>query len=98
MPSGLHLRIGSFSLPAITLGPSVGTAASNLACAHGVIGGRTFSSTPCFPSRLPLQTPDKSGGENVWASRVAEQHSSTASASMRGFRLLRIQDSGSIEE
>ena len=42
MTSGLHRRMGSFSLPAITLGPSVGTAASHLAWAHDVIGSKFF--------------------------------------------------------
>ncbi|OLE74201.1 MAG: hypothetical protein AUG12_01970 [Acidobacteria bacterium 13_1_20CM_2_57_8] len=52
--------MGSFSLPAITRGPTVGTAASNLACAQGVIGGRKLVSTTVLPSRLLIQTPDKS--------------------------------------
>src|SRR5260221_7199143 len=65
--SGSQRKDGLFSLPAMALGPMKGTAASNLACPHGVKGGRVFSSIPVTMGTPPtlssgycIQTPPRS--------------------------------------
>ena len=65
--SGTQRKDGLFSMPAWTLGPMKGTVASNLACPHGVKGGRDCSSIPpmmatpsTFLSGNCIQTPLRS--------------------------------------
>src|ERR1700730_14380904 len=60
-PIGSHCRMGSFP-PGAPLGPYPGFSASNLAFAHGVIGGISLSAVMLSAPPLPwyCQTPVRS--------------------------------------